>query len=277
MGNIQDGRLDWEKLVFTSDDSEIEKYALARGDVLFNRTNSPELVGKTALYDSDRAAIYAGYLIRVRCTDRLNPGYLAYCLNSPAGRAYSWKVKADAVSQSNINAKKLAAFELPLPGRDEQDEIVRRLDEAIAWLDTLASEHGRAAKLLPKLEQAILAKAFRGELVPQDPADEPASVLLERIRAERSATNADPQPRNTRRPKPPRAPEEKAAMTKSRFDPDVKGQPYLAGLIRKGGGEADADALFRRADLPVADFYKQLSWEIAAGHIRDAGEMLEAA
>ncbi|MEM6497050.1 MAG: restriction endonuclease subunit S, partial [Pseudomonadota bacterium] len=112
MGNIQNGRLDWQDLVYTTDQAEIEKYRLQRGDVLFNRTNSPELVGKTALFDDDREAIYAGYLIRIRCGDKLMPTYLTYCLNSPQGRAYCWQVKSDGVSQSNINAKKLGAFEL---------------------------------------------------------------------------------------------------------------------------------------------------------------------
>src|SRR5262249_4031475 len=115
MGNIQDGRLDWNDLVYTSVAEEITKYRLTAGDVLFNRTNSPELVGKTAVYQGERDAIYAGYLIRVRCTNRLLPDYLNYCLNSPAGRDYCWRVKSDGVSQSNINAKKLAAFRFGLP------------------------------------------------------------------------------------------------------------------------------------------------------------------
>lgn len=71
---------------------------------------------------------------------------------------------------------------------DEQSEIVRRIEKAFTWLEKIATEHARAEHLLPKLDQAILAKAFRGELVPQDPNDEPASVLLERIKAERGGS-----------------------------------------------------------------------------------------
>jgi type I restriction enzyme S subunit len=89
MGNIQAGRLDWIDLVYTSNPAEIGKYALLSGDVLFNRTNSPALVGKTAIYHGERPAIYAGYLIRIRCGERLDPEYLTYCLNSPQGREYS--------------------------------------------------------------------------------------------------------------------------------------------------------------------------------------------
>jgi type I restriction enzyme S subunit len=182
MGNIQDGKLDWRNLVFTSDRAEIDKFKLVAGDVLFNRTNSPELVGKTALYRGEQPAIYAGYLIRIQCTDRLMPEFLTYCLNGPAGRAYCWQVKTDGVSQSNINAKKIAAFRFLLPSREEQAEIVRRIDSAFDWLDRVAADHANSTMLMSKLDGAILAKAFRGELVPQDPKDEPASALLERAR-----------------------------------------------------------------------------------------------
>jgi type I restriction enzyme S subunit len=94
-------------------------------------------------------------------------------------------VKTDGVSQSNINAKKLAAFTFRLPEPDEQREIVERIGTAMEWLTVVASEQGQAAHLLDHLDQGLLAKAFRGELVPQDPTEESADKLLERIRAER--------------------------------------------------------------------------------------------
>lgn len=187
MGNIQDGKLDWEDLVFTDDAAEIAKYRLKNGDVLFNRTNSPALVGKTALFTGKREAIYAGYLIKVRCKPQLLPAFLTYCLNAPNGRAYSWEVKTDGVSQSNINAKKLAAFRFDLPSVQEQEEIVRRIERALSWINRITVDTTSARKLIDHLDQSVLAKAFKGELVPQDPADEPASALLDRIRAERSA------------------------------------------------------------------------------------------
>jgi type I restriction enzyme, S subunit len=299
MGNIQNGKLDWKNLVFTSDKAEIKKYTLIPGDVLFNRTNSPELVGKTALYKGEREAVYAGYLIRIQCTEKLMPEFLTYCLNGPAGREYCWDVKTDGVSQSNINAKKIAAFRFLLPRVEEQAEIVRRIESAFGWLDRMAADHAAAARLLPKLDAAILSKAFRGELVPQDPNDEPASVLLERIKAEREAS-----PRKTRGRGAPRftidedtlqkLDELKEAtgptqtdqiravirkgttMPKSRQDDDVKDKPYLAGLL-KSVSRRDVESLFRAADLPVADFYKQLAWEIDKGHIIDHPETLKAA
>ncbi|SDO70538.1 type I restriction enzyme, S subunit [Aureimonas jatrophae] len=82
---------------------------------------------------------------------------------------------------------------------EEQYEIVRRIETAFARIDRLATEAKRALTLVGKLDEAILAKAFRGELVPQDESDEPASVLLERIRAEQALA---PKPKRGRGGKP---------------------------------------------------------------------------
>ncbi|CAK8711646.1 hypothetical protein GMJAKD_00850 [Candidatus Electrothrix aarhusensis] len=93
MGNIQKGRLDWSDLKYSDDPEEIEKYSLREGDVLFNRTNSAEHVGKTALYQNERKAIFAGYLIRIHYQkDKVNGNYLTHFLNShTAKRAATWQ------------------------------------------------------------------------------------------------------------------------------------------------------------------------------------------
>lgn len=192
MGNIQEGKIDWGDLVFTSNQDEIEKYRLIPGDVLFNRTNSPELVGKTAVYNGERDSIFAGYLIRVRCGEMLLPEYLSYSLNSPQGRAYCWKVKSDGVNQSNINAKKLLAFKLLLPSVKEQKAILNKIEESFQWLDRLLEEYNDTYNLLLKLESAILVKAFSGTLVPQNPNEESANVLLAQIKASREAALKKP-------------------------------------------------------------------------------------
>ncbi|KPX26061.1 Type I restriction enzyme, S subunit [Pseudomonas syringae pv. delphinii] len=187
MGNIQGGRLVWDDLVFSSNPEELKKYSLQVGDVLFNRTNSPELVGKTATYKGEQPAIYAGYLIRVRCSERLTSDFLNYCLNSPLGKDYCWQVKTDGVSQSNINAKKLADFRFGLPSTEEQSEIVRCVDQLFSFAERLEARVSDARISIDRLTQSILAKALRGDLVPQDPNDEPANLLLDRIKTQRAA------------------------------------------------------------------------------------------
>lgn len=133
MGNIQDGMIDWEKLVYSNNEEEISKYALRKFDLLFNRTNSREIVGKTAVYESDKQAIYAGYLVRFRII-LSNPYFINYVLNSPMHREWCNAMKTDALGQSNINAEKLKKFVLALPPLAEQQKIV---DIVSAGLDNI--------------------------------------------------------------------------------------------------------------------------------------------
>jgi type I restriction enzyme S subunit len=93
-------------------------------------------------------------------------------------------------AQPKLTQAALNRIAVPLPSIREQQEILHRIGTAFAWIDRLAAESTNARKLIEHLDQAVLVKAFRGELVPQDPNDEPASVLLERIRAERAAAPA---------------------------------------------------------------------------------------
>ncbi len=192
MGNIQEGKLNWEKLVYTSDANEISKYSLTAGDVLFNRTNSPDLVGKTAVYNGEREAIFAGYLIRIRCSDRLLPSYLSYCLNSPQGKAYCRSVKNDGVSQSNINAQKLASFYFPVPSIDEQKEIVRQIDRAFNWISGLNDTLNNTGRLLSHLDKSVLTKGVEGNLISNFPNSSSAGDLLKRIALKRELKKSIP-------------------------------------------------------------------------------------
>lgn len=119
---------------------------------------------------------------------RCLPRFLALRLSSSA----TYDTLEEAVhgaTRPRISLSQLRAHRFELPSLDEQMEIVRRIQSAFAWIDHLASDATSACSLINHLDQAVLAKAFRGELVPQDPADEPASVLLNRIRAEREAAS----------------------------------------------------------------------------------------
>ncbi len=89
-----------------------------------------------------------------------------------------------------ISGPTLKELPIPVPSGSEQEQLLARIDAAFARADRLEAEAARARALLDRLEAAILAKAFRGELVPQDPADEPAAVLLDRIRAQRATAPA---------------------------------------------------------------------------------------
>ncbi|MBE7435568.1 MAG: restriction endonuclease subunit S [Anaerolineales bacterium] len=139
MGNLQSGKIDWTDLVYTSNEREISKYQLHSGDVLFNRTNTIDLVGKTSIYNGERPAIFAGYLIRIN-TDKslLNPQFLNYILNAEFSKKYSSKVLSVAVGQANINGQKLKTYPIPLPPtKSEQDAIAAALSDMDALLNSL--------------------------------------------------------------------------------------------------------------------------------------------
>ena len=164
MGNLQNGIINWTDLVFSNDDAEIEKYRLMPGDVLFNRTNSPELVGKTAIYRGEQEAIFAGYLIRINQFDCINPEYLAYYMNSFTAKQYGNKVKTDGVNQSNINGKKLCSYPFPLCSQEEQAQVVYELESRLSVCDSIEKTVDTALQQAEAMRQSILKQAFEGRL-----------------------------------------------------------------------------------------------------------------
>ncbi|NDV84542.1 restriction endonuclease subunit S [Bacteroides sp. 51] len=185
MGNIDRfGEINYENLVYTSNEDDIIKYTLIKGDLLFNRTNSSELVGKTAIYRGEYTAIYAGYIIRFSPM-LINNEYVNYVMNSKYEKDYCYKVKTDGVNQSNINSQKLANFLIPIPPLKEQIRIDSLLKEAFALITNIEEDKNILQSLISKTKSQILNLAIQGKLVPQVPTDEPASKLLKQIQAEK--------------------------------------------------------------------------------------------
>ncbi len=185
MGNLQNGEIDWSNLAYTSDEEDIKKYLLKSGDVLFNRTNSPELVGKTSIYRGEMPAIYAGYLIKLDYEKNIVVGdYLNYYLNSSKAKEYYMQVKTDGVSQSNINAKKIGEFEIPLSSLSEQHEIVRLIDDLLARERAAQQAAEQALASIELMKKSILARAFRGELGTNKASEASALELLKQVLAE---------------------------------------------------------------------------------------------
>jgi type I restriction enzyme S subunit len=200
MGNIQAGRLDYTDLKhLPRDHDEFPDLLLKPGDLLFNRTNSAELVGKTAVFDGhDSPVSFASYIVRAKVV-HIHPRFLAHYINSPLGRQWIASAMTQQVGQANVSGGRLRTLCVPVPPLQEQDEIVARLADSLDVARDAAlsgSCFGQAAKL----RQSILHAGFTGRLVPQDRADEPAATLLARLRATPAATRRPRQRRAAAQP-----------------------------------------------------------------------------
>ncbi|MEQ8190068.1 MAG: restriction endonuclease subunit S [Candidatus Eremiobacterota bacterium] len=191
MGNIREGKLVFENLkYFPEEYSQLSTFLLQDGDVLFNRTNSAELVGKTAVYkDYHPKSIFASYLIRVRVVKNLyNSDLLSFFINSFYGRKYIASVVSQQVGQANVNGTKLSLMPIPLPSIQEQHLIVEEIELRFSIAEEVEKTVDHSLKQAEKLRQSILKSAFSGRLVPQEPSDEPAEELLKKIKEEKEKT-----------------------------------------------------------------------------------------
>ncbi|WP_312152016.1 restriction endonuclease subunit S [Pseudomonas sp.] len=233
MGNIQDGNLDLSNLKYLPvDHAEFPGLHLQDGDLLFNRTNSPELVGKTAVYRSQISPCsFASYLISVRFSAGYIPEIASAFINSAYGKRWIKSVVVQQVGQANVNGSKLSGLAVPVPPFKEQQEIVSVLHaQASEIVDQLKSVD-ISLKQSNAQRQNILRAAYAGLLVPQDPNDEPASVLLERIRVERAERAKQPKTRKTK-------PKEIATMVSRLID-----------VLAEAGDWMPAQEAFRRCGV----------------------------
>ncbi|WP_080968952.1 restriction endonuclease subunit S [Chromobacterium violaceum] len=199
--NIGDGRaIDLNDLKYANFDAkELAKLSLHCGDILVIRSNgSVDLVGKCAVVRNEsEGLLFAGYLMRLRVsTDRANPDYVALSIGSPQTRKVIELTAKSTSGVNNINSEELRNLPLFLPPFEEQHEIVHRVETLFAFADRLEARLAAVQSAADKLTPALLAKAFRGELVPQDPNDEPAAELLKRLAAQRAAA---PKPKRGRK------------------------------------------------------------------------------
>lgn len=166
MGNIRNGQLDSTDLKYLHlSAKDRSKLSLQHGDILVNRTNSAELVGKCAVFDLEGEFAFASYLIRLRLDmERVDPRLVAALINSRRGRAFMLSEKRQMTGQANVNATKLKEMPLALPPLREQRRIVAELGALQAEVDALKRLQAESAAELNALLPSILDKAFKGEL-----------------------------------------------------------------------------------------------------------------
>ena len=180
--DIQDGNVNWDTVPFTTV-NDADNYLLAQGDIVFARTGAT--VGKSFLINElPYPTVYASYLIRIRLLENILPKYIYCFFNS---QCYWEQIvdKSVGVGQPNCNGTSLKELFVPLPPCVEQTKIAPAAQSALEHILSIEAEKQSLELTIVTLKSKILDLAIRGKLVPQDFNDKPASVLLERIRAEK--------------------------------------------------------------------------------------------
>ncbi|WP_174711129.1 restriction endonuclease subunit S [Nostoc sp. TCL240-02] len=165
---------------------------LTPGDILIQRSNTLDYVGTSAIYDGNlREFIYPDLMMKIQVIEeKVKIELIHYLLSSQATKEYfKNNATGTAGNMPKINQQIVMNTPVFIPPIEEQKEIVSLIQQCFTAIDCIQQQYQKAKTNLDQLNQSILAKAFQGELVPQDPDDEPASVLLERIRAEREKLN----------------------------------------------------------------------------------------
>lgn len=182
--NIIGGSIDSTDLKYTIfNEKELQQLSLEIGDVLIIRSNgSINLVGQSAVVcEKHKGYSYAGYLIRLRCTPNLNSKYLNYILNSHYLRAQIVELAHSTSGVNNINAQQIRNLKINWLPVQEQEEIVHQIESVFAKVDAIEEQYITLKEKIDTLPQAILHKAFKGELVNQLPTDGDARDLLRQI------------------------------------------------------------------------------------------------
>lgn len=189
ISSVRSGYVDQKDIRYLECDEKVSlRYGLSEGDILFTRYNgSIDFVGVCGLIRKleHETLLYPDKLIRVKVGEKLLAEYLEIYFSSSDVRKVVTDFVKSTSGQKGISGKDLKSVNVVYPKIEEQKQIVQRVEQLFAFADQIEQRVKDAQLRINNLTQSILAKAFRGELVPQDPNDEPASVLLERIKQER--------------------------------------------------------------------------------------------
>jgi type I restriction enzyme S subunit len=258
--------------------TEGQRTRIQVGDILISITAD---VGMVGLVREDIGESYINqHLCLARQTGEYSGPYLAYFLASPTGGLAQLTEAQRGATKAGLTLGDIRELQIQVPSRDEQDEIVRRVETLFAYADRLEARYTAARAQVERLTHALLANAFRGELVSQDPNDEPASVLLERIRAAHAETEGAASSKRRKGSRRSKTSQKAEILMLTRKDI----QDTHLTTILKERGQLTAEALWSASQLDIDDFYDQLKDEEARGLLQEkrgdssnAPRMLEAA
>ena len=247
-----------------SDDS---RYWLKPGDLLVQRANALEHLGAAAIFDGPELTyIYPDLMMRLRVSDPAKRRYLWRYLNGATARRYIREhATGTAGNMPKISGSTLRGMSIPIPPARDFQRVADFIDREFSSIDALRQTANEVLETLEHLQKAILAKAFRGELVRSSPNDEPTDILLERIKQGKNSKAAQ-------RHRRAQAPETKTRTTKrgpfmaEKRRADVAPN-YLKLTLADMGGAASAKELWRKSEMVIDEFYKQLRSEISGGEV----------
>lgn len=196
VANVYAGELDLTEVKNIGiDQSELERVLLSAGDLLVVEGNgSIDQIGRVALWDGKIASCaHQNHLIKVRFNQPKLGKYILWWLLSSDGRNFITRIASSTSGLHTLSISKVASLPLPLPPILEQEQIVSEIERVLSIADVLQQALDVALRQAERIRQSILKQAFEGNLVPQDPNDEPAELLLERIREERANREAEKQ------------------------------------------------------------------------------------
>lgn len=175
-------------------EEEIQNYVLRKDELLCIRVNgSPDLVGRMVLVNDEVEAAFCDHFIRFKLVEGIcSPVFLRYFFDTHGVRRYVELNKVSSAGQNTVNQEMLSSVVVAICGIEEQKEIIELLEQKLSEADQLDQTLTTTLQQSEALRQSILKRAFSGQLVPQDPHDEPASALLARIKAEKGAQSAMP-------------------------------------------------------------------------------------
>jgi type I restriction enzyme S subunit len=223
VANVFEDRIDTSDVMEMDFSGIFERFRLHPGDILLNEGQSPHLVGRPAMYRGEPPNVaFTNSLLRFKARPDVLPEWALMVFRRHLhARRFLREVRI-TTNIAHLSSKRLKTVEFPIPPIEEQKRLVQACDELMSYADAMDSALNRNALRAVHLRSAVLNHAFTGKLVPQDPSDEPASVLLDRIRAEREAQGA----------KPKRAPRARRAPATSQPPPPAAGNPVPVDAVQ---------------------------------------------
>jgi type I restriction enzyme S subunit len=267
VANVQRGYLVLSEISFIRvPPGKIDFLLLEEGDILFNEGGDRDKVGRGWIWEGQiDQCVFQNHVFRARLlSSEDQPKFVSWWSNTRGADHFLGEGK-QTTNLASISKKTLGQLPIQMPPPAEQSVIIDRVESLFSLADQLEARLTAARRIVERLTPALLAKAFRGELVPQDPGDEPASVLLERIRAARQADAGAAKSSGRGR--------KKAAALPDQLPLDAAPEPcdLLSGLLLECGALSER-ALLAASELDAARFRRQLQIEIEAGRISEAME-----